>query len=479
MINISDTLSFYKRKDVQEAILSYCKDREVCAMYGLNQFGKRPDILNYPADIIELVKQNATSFHISEESWISPLQLSPEMRREQLNELRRGWDLVLDIDCNWLEYSKLAAYLLIQKLKSIGITSVSCKFSGNHGFHIGVPFEAFPEKMKGNLTKDLFPEAPRVIAAYLKDKIKEPLGKEIQKLENNDFPKILEKVGKNEKEIVESKRNEYGFAERHLNAESFLEIDTILIASRHLYRAPYSFNEKSGLISVPIDPDKVLEFNKEYAKPNNVKINEFIFLDNKNVMSDESKRLFVEAYDFEARNARKAEIEEDVKSEGKVKRVFNDNFEKAAPRDFFPPCIKKILAGIKDGKKRSLFILTNFLTTLGWNYEEIENLMQEWNKRNEEQLREVLIRGQLRYHKQRKKKILPPNCRKAYEDFQVCVPDAICQKIKNPVNYTKRRMFFARKEAEPKGTGRARLTEEQKEMRRAYRERLKKEKVVK
>ena len=39
-----------------------------------------------------------------------------------------------------------------------------------------------------------------------------------------------------------------------------MDIDTLLISSRHLYRAPYSFHEKSGLISVPIDQDKILEF---------------------------------------------------------------------------------------------------------------------------------------------------------------------------------------------------------------------------
>ena len=66
LLTLADTLSYYKRKEVQEAIISYSKDREVCAMYGLQQFGKRPDVLNYPGDVMELVKQNATSFHISE-----------------------------------------------------------------------------------------------------------------------------------------------------------------------------------------------------------------------------------------------------------------------------------------------------------------------------------------------------------------------------------------------------------------------------
>jgi len=472
MLSLADTLSFYKRKDIQDAIISYSKDREVCVMYGLQNFGKRPDVLNYPRDIIELVKQNATSFHISEESWANPLKLSSELKRNQLDELRKGWDLVLDIDCPWLEYSAIAGSLIVQALKYNGIRSVSCKFSGNHGFHIGIPFEAFPERVKGNLTKDLFPEAPRVIAAYIKYFIREQLGSQI--LAKDNLLNLIKKTGKSKEELIKGGK---------FDPFSLLEIDTILIASRHLYRAPYSFNEKSGLISIPINPDKILEFNKDDAKPQNVKINDFVFLDRRNAIREEAKRLFVEAFDYDSRNQEKIEVEENIRAEGKTKRSYDDELQKAIPRDFFPPCIKNILSGLQDGKKRSLFILTNFLTCCGWNYEDIENILHEWNKRNgekSEQLREVIIKGQVRYHKQKKKKVPPPNCRRTYEEFFVCKPDALCEKIKNPVQYAKRRAFFARKEAgEAEKKQGARLTEEQKEMRRKYREKLKKEREEK
>ena len=107
-----------------------------------------------------------------------------------------------------------------------------------------------------------------------------------------------------------------------------------------------------------------------------------------------------------------------------------------------------ILNGLKDGRKRSLFILINFLTSVGWDYEKIEKLLWEWNKRNEEPLREVYILGQLRYHKQQRKKILPPNCSNTmyYKDFQVCLPDNLCSKIKNPVNYSIRKTRYLNKE---------------------------------
>jgi hypothetical protein len=62
------------------------------------------------------------------------------------------------------------------------------------------------------------------------------------------------------------------------------------------------------------------------------------------------------------------------------------------------------------------------------------------------------------------------------------VPDAVCAKIKNPVQYAKRRAFFARTEKKDNdekgkdGKSGARLTEEQKEMRKKYREKMKSEK---
>ena len=137
----------------------------------------------------------------------------------------------------------------------------------------------------------------------------------------------------------------------------------------------------------------------------------------------------MQAFDF---NLKREEI---VKEKGKQYEIS----EEAVPEQFFPPCIKLILNGLSDGRKRSLFILTNFLTSVGWGYEQIEKRLDEWNKKNAEPLREVLIKGQLRYHKQKAKKILPPNCSNSmyYKDFRVCVPDNLCQKIKNPVNYSR------------------------------------------
>src|SRR3989338_7649152 len=271
MIPLNIALSHYKRKDVQEEIIMAAKNREIAIKFD-DKFGQRPDTLKNPADILELAKQKATSFHCSEELWKNPLQLNPNMRKHETDSLRVGWDLVLDIDCSFFEYSWIAADLVIKALRFYDISAVSCKFSGNKGFHIGVPFEAFPETIKNQKTCIMFPDAPRRIAFYIKEMIKKPLGKKIMEFEHNDFSKIIKKTEENPNKIVYYENNELGDRIAQVNAEPFLNIDTILISSRHLFRMPYSLHEKSGLVSVPVNPEKVLEFEKYHAKPENIKV---------------------------------------------------------------------------------------------------------------------------------------------------------------------------------------------------------------
>ena len=78
--------------------------------------------------------------------------------------------------------------------------------------------------------------------------------------------------------------------------------------------------------------------------------------------------------------------------------------------------------------------------------------MTEWNKRNDEPLREVNLLGQIRYHKRNKKKILPPNCDNAsyYKDIGICEPDNLCNRIKNPVNYSRIKIKSVKKKSKRK-----------------------------
>jgi len=437
MLPLNVTLSYYKRRDVQEEIIKAAENREIAVKYE-DKFGNRPDVLNNPNDILELAKQKATSFHASEELWSNPLQLNPNMKKHEIDALRIGWDLVLDIDCSLYEYSKIAADLVIKALKFNEVESISCKFSGNKGFHIGIPFEAFPEKIGSEKVVNMFPDAARRIAFYIKELIKKPLGEKIMHYEKNNFSKIIEKTKENPNKITYYEKNELGDEVARLNAEPFLNIDTILISPRHLYRMPYSLHEKSGLVSLPLKPEEVLNFKKENADPKEVRVSKFKFLDKENIVKGEAGKLIMQAFDFTLNK------EEEINVEAKKDFEIKD----AMPEKFFPPCIKLIENGLADGRKRSLFILINFLTSLGWGYKEIENYLKEWNKKNTEPLRENYLVGQLRYHKTQKKKILPPNCNNMmyYVGIGVCRPDNLCSKIRNPVSYSIRKSFFSRKE---------------------------------
>jgi len=413
------------------------KNREVAVRFN-DRFGSRPDVLNNPADILELAKQKATSFHVSEEIWSNPLQLSPNMKKNDINSLRVGWDLVLDIDCSFFEYSRIAADLVIKALRFNDVKSISCKFSGNKGFHIGIPFEAFPKTIGNKKTSSMFPDAARKVAFYITELIKRQLGKKIMELEG-DFSKVAEKTKVDSKKIIYYEKNEFNDRIAALNAEPFLNIDTILISSRHLFRMAYSLHEKSGLVSVPLDPDKVMDFEKAHAEPKNLKISKFRFLDSENIVKGNASKLLMQALDFSS--VKEQEVRVEPRKDFEIKD--------AMPEDFFPPCIKLISNGLNDGRKRALFILVNFLTSVGWDYEQIEVYLRKWNKKNLESLRENLLVGQVRYHKSQKKKILPPNCNNNmyYVDLGVCKKDNLCLKIKNPVSYAIRKTFYLNKEA--------------------------------
>jgi DNA primase large subunit len=417
-ISLGTALKYYKREDVQKAILKCAEDKEVAISYSGKGYGKRPDVLKYPRDVLEFVKKGATSFHCSEELWYNPLSVVTGMKPQELNELRKGWDLLLDIDCPELEYSKVAAQLLIQALHHYDVKHVSIKFSGNHGFHIGVPFEAFPETAAGNKVKDLFPEGPKRIAIFLQEKIRSFLAEHLLKLDSLDI--IAKKIGKQTEDLVKDGK---------FDPFEVLDIDTVLIASRHLYRMPWSLNEKSGLVSVVITPDQILSFKK--ANAITAKVNPTMnFMDRSEVIPGEAKRLFVEAFDFNP------EIEEPDLKDNKPKEF--EPIGEAIAEEFFPPCIINIKKGLDDGKKRAVLVLINFLSSVGWSYSMMEEYLKTWNKNNPDPLREVYIQGQLKYYKLKKKAVLPPNCNnKAYMvDMGICKPDGLCKRIKNPVNYT-------------------------------------------
>lgn len=419
-----DIFSYYSRKDIQEAILDCAKEREVGAMLG-EMFGKRPDVLEYPADIGRMARQGVTSFHISEERWKDPLSLRPGMSKKELDENRCGWDLLIDIDTPHWDYAKWTAYFVVEALKFHNIKHISVKFSGGKGWHIGVPFEAFPDVLhNGVCIKDQYPDFLRIIAAYLQEMIRDHLSAKI--LEKETVNDISTKTGKQPQELL---------IDGKFDPFKVIEIDTVLISSRHMFRAPYSLHDKKGLVSLPIEPSRIMQFDKEEARPEKVKPM-LKFLDRSIVEKDEAKELFIQAFDWHAKKNKRMVCEEQVKKfeEHKIPTI-------AISESFFPPCVKRILAGnMSDGKKRSLFVLINFLRHVGWDWESIEKRIREWNEKNPDKLHETYWGGQLSYAKKSQTNSLPPNCANAnyYKDMRLCEEKApLCDKIRNPVNFTK------------------------------------------
>ncbi|RME31721.1 hypothetical protein D6789_01740 [Candidatus Woesearchaeota archaeon] len=515
---LATALQWYKRPAVQEAIAEACAHREVAARYG-EGFGRRPEQIIYPADVLSFAMKKATSFHCSEERWRAVSQVKTGASRKEQDALRTGWDLVLDIDCPHWFYAKLTAKLFIEALRRHGVTGISIKFSGNKGFHIGVPFEAFPSRFSGRETKELFPEAPRAIATYLLNYIAStPDLITIRKntfIFNNEyhisFEELTAETGRPSDDFISqrcrrcgarreessakplflctscgyTKRQDYadylpcerckesgkrGIMEPQITAkseacrvcgvsdfeprfavEALIEVDTVLLASRHLFRAPYSLHEKSGLVSVVFDPEEVMVFEKEQAAPNNVSsFPRFLTLG----APGEATELLAQALSYAEQTKPSAPKEFAVP-------------EEAIPEELFPPCMRTIFQGLPDGRKRAMFALTNFLRTAGWGHEQITARLEEWNKVNPEPLREVTLKSHLRSMKQKREAIPPPNCKSFYQDIGVCKPDDFCARVRNPAQYA-RRQFLARQ------SKRAKLTEEQKKARRTHREKQRK-----
>ncbi len=193
------TLAYYSRNDIRKAIFEFSKNRECIPRY-FEGFGKRPDNFQYESDILEHVKKGATSFHCSEELWKDPLEISTELSRAESDELRVGWDLLLDIDSPYLEYSKIYARLLVDTLKFYGVKSMGVKFSGSKGFHIIIPWKAFPNEIYNQKTKNFFPEWPRIICEYLAEIIQPKLEDKI--LNDESLKQIVRKTGKQESDLI-------------------------------------------------------------------------------------------------------------------------------------------------------------------------------------------------------------------------------------------------------------------------------------
>lgn len=394
---------YYQQDEVIERIVRLSEYREIAPTYP-EGYGKRPDAINFPGDFNQLVENGAVAFHASVEKWRNPLLID---KVNDADKLREGWDLVMDIDCDYsFELAKDTAQLLIQELKEHGVENISIKFSGNRGFHLGIRGEAFPETIGGKHISEHYPELPRGLVNYLREQIEDEM---IELVREYDLDEEMEVDDGLDPYQVSDIENDWG--------------------SRHLFRMPYSLHDGSWLVSKPIELDEVEDFEKEDAKMENIEF-ESSFL--KDYETGEATNLAVQAMDFieERRKERKEE---------KMERADKD-FERpddAIPEKYFPPTINNILEGLEDGRKRGLFILINFLRTVGYSWEQIESKIWEWNERNEEPLRDAYVKAQLDWHRRRDEDVPPPNydSNGYYKDMQVYEGDHIEEQVPNPVSY--------------------------------------------
>lgn len=489
---------YYSNPKVQQVLFEFAKDREVVPSYMMESFGKRPDTFQYPGDIMAAVKKGATSFHASEELWNDALQLNPELSISELSELRKAWDLLIDVDSPFLDYSKIATRLLADALETHGIKSYAIKFSGSKGFHMILPSAAFPEEFEGQKTKDMFPEWPRAICSYLMDFIKSDYNKAISDLGVN-YKAIKERTNLSKEELVEimcpncqavaektnivtlqcsrcrnvQKKPGFKITKRKLKciepscpgeyevkeeaelfrckkcnyssfdktafstgniithtsdarqsfSQDFKEeisgaalgsLDLVLVAPRHLFRMPYSLHEKTALASMVIKKSELEKFTPKDATPLNVKIKDFY----PKPLKDEARNLLSVAIKWK-KSREQAEEKEISKKYESIK--FEDTDFSGLGEADFPPAIKKLLKGLKDGRKRGLFILLTFLRCIGYSPDKINQLCRDWNKKNDQPLKEGYLRSQIDWHIKQKRKILPPNYsnQSFYKDLQL------------------------------------------------------------
>ncbi len=422
-MKLKEIIEYYSREDVQKALLGLAEGREVVGVFKNGNYGKRPNTIIYPQDIITMVRSGMIEFHSSIERWSQPMAI----KEGNYDSLRTGWDIVFDLDCRATEHGKEAAKAFIWGLKKHGIRNFSVKFTGGRGFHIGIPWESVPSKIDYRPSPALFPDVPRKICSYLKEYVREEFEKLLLKRWRPE--EIAKQINRPLKSIL---------TEEGIDPYQVVDVDSVLISPRHLFRMPYSLNKKTWLVSLPLRPGNIDEFDREHARPERIKA-EIGFLDS--AEQDEAELLIAEALDWwSARNAM-----EEMKRKAKILEV-----KTAVKEEFFPPCIKNILKGLSDGKKRSVFVLLNFLSSLKWKWDDIETLLLEWNNKNTPPLRENYIRSHIRWHKSRDKPLPPPGCKKEgwYMDCGVCSPDNLCggqeKTIKNPVRYPFRKMGYGK-----------------------------------
>jgi len=206
-------ISYYSRKDVQQAMYNYAKGRKICVLRNFRpMFGNSQ--LRKPEDLLYIM-----AFY-SQEPKLWPSIHGMASRRN--DDGRAVFDLVVEVD---FKKSRSKSFSLsrpiVNLLQNLGV-DFRMKFSGNASPHIIIPAEAFPEEWrKISKCRSLYGK----LLEFFRTQIKSP------------------------RTLDGSFRN-----------------------PNHFLRMPYSLNENTGLVSLPMRVEDFDRFSWESARPESVEI---------------------------------------------------------------------------------------------------------------------------------------------------------------------------------------------------------------
>jgi hypothetical protein len=316
-MNLRQVLDYYSRQDIQSFLMDFGKGREVVGVYKSGSYSARPGTIVYPQDILAMVKEGSLEFHCSLERWSQPMSL----KMDNYESLRSGWDIVFDLDCEVFEHGKIAAKVLSWALEKHGIKGYWLKFTGGTGFHFGITWESIPKTIDYKPAVRMFPELPRSIGLYLREYMRDRLEREL--LKSYQMEQLAEQVKRGVGEISGQSSI--------LDPFKIVELDTVLLSPRHLFRMPYSLNKNSFLVSLPLKPSELEDFRREHADPltQSIKVRKGLF---EKAEHNEAEMLIAEAVDWASKRRRREER----------KAFYRETIKEAVPKDLFPPCVKNM-----------------------------------------------------------------------------------------------------------------------------------------
>jgi len=79
MVSRFEAYRYYNQDSILERIVEICKDREISGTLETGNYTTRPNVIQYPRDVLEMIKKGVVAFHGSVERWRNPMMLSTKL----------------------------------------------------------------------------------------------------------------------------------------------------------------------------------------------------------------------------------------------------------------------------------------------------------------------------------------------------------------------------------------------------------------